>query len=575
MGPATAGVDKILELLDAGMNVARLNFSHGTHEQHLKTIQDLKTAREMRRVPLAIMLDTKGPEIRLGKLQKDGVEVATGSKILLVKDGVEGDEKYLPVHPEVVIDSLEVGMTVLFDDGYIMAKVVAIEPKGAVVEFQNPGVLKTHKGINVPQAFIDLPAMTKQDRADIAFGAQHDIDLISASFIRSADHVLEIKRLLAELGKPHILVLAKIENRMGLENFDSILEVADGIMVARGDLGVELPLKQVPVWQKMMIRKCNAACKPVVTATQMLESMTKNPRPTRAEVSDVANAIYDSTSAVMLSGETAVGLYPVETVTMMRSIIEEAEKDFNYLSFLLFEEKNKSRDVSLSVSLSTVKTAYNVGAKAIIAFTNSGFTARLISCHRPEMPIFALTPQMKTYHQLSLHWGVIPVDPVVCENVREAFLACSQFAVARKLLQCGDLVIVTAGAPFGVSGTTNMMIVESIGNVLVRGSPGMGSLGRGAVTIVLVATPETKAKSQGMIVVLTHCAENHLPYLQGAKGIVLQNHPDDHESERAALFISKKLNIPLIVRAAAASTQLSEGQYVAIDPERGIIYNQC
>ncbi len=462
MGPATSGLDKILELIDAGMNVARLNFSHGTHAQHLKTIQDLKKAREIRHVPLAIMLDTKGPEIRLGNLKEGGVAVETGRQIFLSKDNFEGDEKRLPVHPEIVIDALEVGMTVLFDDGYIIGKVIAVKPEGVLVEFQNTGVLKTHKGLNIPEARIDLPAMTEQDRADIAFGVQHDVDLISASFIRSEEHVLEIKRLLAELGKPHILVLAKIENRLGLENFDSILGAADGIMVARGDLGVELPLKVVPSLQKMMIRKCNAHCKPVITATQMLESMTKNPRPTRAEVSDVANAIYDSTSAVMLSGETAIGLYPVETVVMMRSIIEEAEKDFDYETFFMLEEKRTTTDISLSVALSTVKTAREVGAKAIFGFTNSGFTARLISSHRPEIPIFALTSESKVYHQLALHWGVIPVDLTPCPNVREAFLACSRFAMSRSWVQSGDLVIVTAGTPFGVSGTTNMMIVERI-----------------------------------------------------------------------------------------------------------------
>jgi pyruvate kinase len=575
MGPAVAGIDKILELIDAGMNVARLNFSHGTHKEHLKTIQELKEAREIRGVPLAIMLDTKGPEIRLGTLKKEGVSVETGDQILLVKEAIEGDEKRLPIHPAIAIDALEVGMRVLFDDGYIMGKVIAVKPEGVLVELQNSGVLKTHKGVNIPEAYIDLPAMTEQDKADIAFGCRHEIDLIAASFIRSADHVMEIKHLLNELGQPHILVLAKIENRLGLENFDRIVQVADGILVARGDLGVELPLKQVPVWQKMMIRKCNAMCKPVITATQMLESMTKNPRPTRAEVSDVANAIYDSTSGVMLSGETAVGLYPVETVAMMRGIIEEAEKDFDYRAFFMHEEKDASHDVSMSVSLSSVKTAYGIGAKAIFAFTNSGFTARLISCHRPEIPIFALTPEKSTYHQLAIHWGVIPVNPVACKNVREAFMACSRFALSRSWVQCGDLVIVTAGAPFGVSGTTNMMIVESIGDVLVRGCPGFGSLTHGEVALIFISSEENQEHSRGKFVVLTRCHANALPFLEGSRGIILQNHPDDHESEREALAFGQKLGIPVIVRASGACTQLQEGQLVALDPERGVIYSQC
>ncbi len=461
MGPAVAGIDKILELIDAGMNVARLNFSHGTHEQHLKTIEDVKTARKIRGVPLAIMLDTKGPEIRLGRVKEEGVAVKAGDRILLVKEAIVGDAERLPVYPPIAIDALKEGMTVLFDDGYILGKVIAMKEEGALVQLQNSGVLKTHKGVNIPEAVVDLPSMTEQDKEDITFGCRHEIDLIAASFIRSAEHVEEIKHFLKGLGASHVPVLAKIENRLGLGNFDQIMEIADGILVARGDLGVELPISQVPVLQKMMIRKCNAICKPVITATQMLESMTQNPRPTRAEVSDVANAIYDSSSAVMLSGETAVGLYPIQAVTMMRTIIEETERDFDYEAFM-HEEKYAMHNVSMSVALSSAKTAADVRAKAIFVITNSGFTARLVSCHRPEIPIFALTSTVATYHQLALHWGVIPVGPHSCNNVDEAFAICSEFALASSAVEHGDLVIVVAGAPFGVSGTTNMMIVERI-----------------------------------------------------------------------------------------------------------------
>ncbi len=414
--------------------------------------------------------------------------------------------------------------------------------------------------------------MTEQDVEDIVFGCEQDVDIIAASFIRSADHVLEIKQLLAEQGKGDILVIAKIENSLGVENFDSIVQVADGIMVARGDLGVELPLKHVPSLQKMMIRKCIQACKPVVTATQMLESMIKNPRPTRAEVSDVANAIYDSTSAVMLSGETAVGHYPIEAVALMRSIVEEAEQSFNYRDFFQALSSSDFHDISSSVALAAVKTAYSAQAKAIFAFTSSGSTARLISRYRPEIPIVALTPNPKTYHQMAFNWGVSPVDPAASKNIQEAFLLCSCFAMKKGLVHYGDLVVVTAGAPFGISGSTNTLIVESIGDVLLRGLPGKGKKVHGMVSILHFSSEHKHKPIKGRIAVLSHCEANYLPLLKEAMGIILQSLPEDVESEKHALKIAKTLNIPVIIRAERAVHQLHEGQKVTMDPERGIVY---
>ena len=425
--------------------------------------------------------------------------------------------------------------------------------------------------MNVPGVDIDLPAMTDQDVKDIEFGCKHDVDLIAASFIRSADHVREIKQLLTQNGKSEILVIAKIENSLGVQNFDSIIQMADGIMVARGDLGVELPLKLVPPLQKMMIRKCFQAAKPVVTATQMLESMIKNPRPTRAEVSDVANAIYDSTSAVMLSGETAVGQYPIETVKMMRSIVEEAEKDFNYREFFDRESRIDYNDVSTSVSLASVKTAYGANARAIFVFTSSGFTVRQVSRFRPEMPIIALSPSLKLYHQMGINWGVIPVEPRAVKNATEALDWVSCFALQKRIVHYGDLVIVTAGSPFGVSGTTNMMLVESIGDVLVRGHPQPGRPVHGK--IVLVTTlDDLKNLSKDSILVITRCDETYLPLIKKAKGIILQNVPNDQESEQQAIQIAKMLDIPLLLRADGAMNQLKEGQDVTLDPEKGIVY---
>ena len=308
----------MIELIEAGMNVARLNFSHGTHDEHLKAIENLKEARKRLKKPLAIMLDTKGPEIRVGSIKNNELMLQPGQKWLLVKENVEGDEQKVTINPGFVLDVVTKGTRILFDDGYILSEVVEVTPEGLVVEISNGGVIKSRKGVNIPNISLNLPAITETDIADIRFGCKNDIDIIAASFVRSADHVLIIKKLLAEEKKSDTLIIAKIENSEGVQNFDSILQVADGIMIARGDLGVEVPLSQVPKLQKMMIRKCYLAGKPAVTATQMLESMIHNPRPTRAEASDVANAIYDSTSAVMLSGETAVGRYPIETVNLMR-----------------------------------------------------------------------------------------------------------------------------------------------------------------------------------------------------------------------------------------------------------------
>lgn len=462
MGPSTCHYETILDLIDAGMNVARLNFSHGSQEEHLKTIKLLKKAREEKKTSLAIMLDTKGPEIRIGNLKADVISVEEGQEIILTKEILEGDGKKISVTPSIALDSLEKGMKVLFDDGYIVSEVIKKEADGVTVKIQNAGSLKTHKGVNIPLANINLPAMTEQDVQDITFGCLHDVDLIAASFVRSKEHILEIKKVLKKQGKSHILVIAKIENSLGVKNFDAILEVADGIMVARGDLGVELPLEKVPQLQKMMIHKCSQKGKPSITATQMLESMIHHPRPTRAEVSDVANAIYDSTSCVMLSGETASGKYPVQAVQMMKSVICETEKQFSYRDFFSHSIAVDYSDISSSVALAAVKTAYSLKAKAIFAFTTSGFTARIISQFRPEMPIFALTSNDQIYQQLSLYWGVIPVDPEQSKNIQEAFAKTSSFALEYNFLKTGDTVIVVAGSSFGTAGSTNMMMVAQL-----------------------------------------------------------------------------------------------------------------
>lgn len=572
IGPSVRTYERILQLIDAGMNVARLNFSHGTLFEHQETIALLKKARKEREIPLAIMLDTKGPEIRLGAIKNGSFAVIPKQKILMVKEEVLGDANAISVHPAFVLDSLEVGTQVLFDDGYIVTQVLEISKEGVWVEVQNTGVIRSYKGVNVPKINIDLPSMTKQDVRDISFGCKLDIDIIAASFIRSAEHALEIKRLLIEQEKSKILVIAKIENSLGIQNFDAILQVADGIMVARGDLGVELPLNQVPRLQKMMIRKCRQAGKPVVTATQMLESMIANPLPTRAEVSDVANAIYDSTSAVMLSGETAAGKYPIAATEMMKGIIEETEKDFNYRQLFANDSCIDFNDTTNSVALASVKTAYSSHAKGIFVFTNSGFSARALSRLRPEIPIIALAPHEKVYHQLALEWGVTPAFSSEQKNIQEAFTQTSNFALSQEIVQLGDLVVVVAGDPFGISRSTNTMLVETIGDVIVRGQIQKGHSIHGKVMFLHSTKDKDRERFYQSIIVISHCDDTYIPFLQHALGVVLANHPEDIASERNALAISNAFDIPLIVRADQAMNLLKEGQMVTLNPEKGIVY---
>lgn len=574
IGPSVNSLEKIIQLMKAGMDGARLNFSHGTHEEHLAVIKLVKEARKQLQKPVAIILDTKGPEIRVGKIKDNELFLETGHQWLLVSENVEGNAEKVTITPGSILDQLEPGMTVLFDDGYISSAVVEKRPNGVLVEIHNGGIIRSRKGVNIPDGNLNLPAMTAQDIADIRFGCNNDIDIVAASFVRSAEHVLEIKKLLSAEHHPEILVMAKIENREGVLNFDSIVQVADGIMVARGDLGVEVPLSEVPRLQKMMIRKSYLAGKPAITATQMLESMIQNPRPTRAEASDVANAIYDSTSAVMLSGETAIGKYPLEAVNVMNSIIKEAESDFNYLDFFNHHASLIYHDVPSAVTLAAVKAAYTSNAQAIIAFTSGGSTARLLSRLRPSMSILALTANERCYHQMACNWGVIPLLGSENKTLMEAFGEISRYALDNGLVQYGDLVVINAGSPFGISGTTNMMIMENIGDVLVRGHKGYGPKIHGNIAIVLTSEMEKPYRVRNKLIVITQCDESYLPLMQEAAGIILQNHIDDVASEKFALESAKVLNKTVLVRADAACRILREGQLVTIDPEKALVYNR-
>lgn len=567
IGPAVDSVKKIIELIDMGMNVARINFSHGDYDQHEKTLDNLKKAQKITKKPLSIMLDTKGPEVRVSVSLKDCVKIKKGEKVF-IKEKVE-DEKTFSITPIEILDCLKKDVKILFNDGYVITRVCDIKKEGIVLEGLNDGVIKPGNSVNIPGIPLNLPAMTEKDKKDLAFGCLHDIDIVAASFIRSSEHLLSIKKFLREKNREDILVVAKIENKMGVENFDSIVEVADGIMVARGDLGVEVDISLVPRYQKMMIQKSNYHYKPVITSTQMLESMIKNPMPTRAEASDVANAIYDSTSCVMLSGETAVGKYPKESVRVMKNIIKVAEEDFDHLGFFEKEAKVENMDISSALAISAVKTAYNSKAKAFFVYTSSGFTARLISRWRPNKPVVALTTDRRVYHQLGFVWGVIPVYTEKCEDARKAFDIMSDFSIKNNIVSFGDLVIVTAGMPFGKKGSTNLMVIDSIGHVLVRGYDGIGENVEGKVSIMLSSD---KKDVRGDILVIPRCDESYFPLIKKVKGVVLQNALADKRSKENAIKICRKHGISLIVGAENATTLLQEGKRVVMDTKKWIIY---
>lgn len=572
IGPSVASYEKIVGLMQAGMSVARLNFAHGTLEEHKQIVDNLKKARSELKLPMAIMIDIKGPEIRVGKLPNDVLQLDLKQRLKLVALDAPILPGQIPMRPIEALESVEVGMKILFDDGNLISHVIEIGPGWAVIEMENGGLLKSGKGINIPAAHLALPAVTPKDIVDLKFGCENDIDLVAASFIRSAHNILSIKEILAKEGKSNILVIAKIENNHGIENFDSIVQASDGIMVARGDLGVELELARVPKLQKMMIRKCFQACKPSITATQMLESMITNIRPTRAEVSDVANAIYDGTSSIMLSGETAVGKYPIEAVLCMSRIAKETEADFNYRLFFERHSERDYHDLASAVALAAVKTAYSANAKAIFAFTHTGRTARFVSRLRPEIPIVAVTSSEKVYHQLASNWGVVPVLCHGCSNAKQAFAAASSYALSHGIISFGDVVVVMAGTPFGKKGSTNMMVVENIGDVLVRGHKGFGSKVKGKVSFLFAPEDCDAALLEGRIAVIPHCDNSFLAPLKRAAGVILQNYIGDTESEKYAVLIAKTFEIPVMYRADGAMTILQEDEEVTLDPQKGLVY---
>ena len=462
MGPATDREGVLEKLVEVGMNVARFNFSHGSHEEQKQRMDRLKAIRKRVQKPVAILLDTKGPEIRIGNFEHDKIQLASGDKFILTGRAVLGNEKEVQVLYEHLAEDVKIGSRILIDDGLVEMIVEAIEGTDIHCHVINDGVISNHKGVNIPDVHVNLPYISEGDRADLLFGIEQDVDFVAASFVRCGADVKQIRELLDANGGNMIKIIAKIENGEGVANIDEIIEASDGIMIARGDMGVELPEEEVPVVQKMIIKKVYEAGKQVITATQMLDSMMKNPRPTRAETTDVANAIYDGTSAIMLSGETAAGKFPVESLAMMVRIAERTERDIDYKKRFFGHDRSANPDITDAISHATCTTAYDLNAKAIVTVTKSGRSARMISRYRPACAVVGCAVTEKVWRQLNLSWGVTPVLLEEKQDIFELFTHAVEVTKESGLVKKDDVIVLTSGVPLGFSGTTNMMKVHVV-----------------------------------------------------------------------------------------------------------------
>ena len=569
IGPASESVDMLVNLINAGMNVCRLNFSHGDYEEHGARIKNIREAVKITGKRVAILLDTKGPEIRTNDMENGAITMKIGDSVRISMTEVLGtNEKFLIPYPELIND-VDVGSHILLDDGLIDLEVTDIDRDAneIVTVVKNEGVLKNKKGVNVPGVSVNLPGITEKDANDIRFGIGQGIDFIAASFVRRASDVLEITKILEEENATHIQIIPKIENQEGIDNIDEILKVSDGLMVARGDMGVEIPTEDVPVVQKALIKKCNALGKPVITATQMLDSMQRNPRPTRAEANDVANAIYDGTDAVMLSGETAAGDYPLEAVqTMARIAVRTEETLVNQDSFAL--KLYSKTDMTEAIGQSVGHTARNLGIQTIVAATESGHTARMISKYRPKAHIVAITFSEQKARSLSLSWGVYATVADKPSSTDEMFNLASKVSQEEGYASEGDLIIITAGVPVGEKGTTNLMKIQMIGSKLVQGQ-GVGEEAIIAKAVVAGTAEEAVAKAtEGAILVTKTTDKEYMPAIEKASALVVEE--GGLTSHAAVVAIAQ--NIPVIVGAADATSLINNDEVITVDPRRGIVY---
>jgi pyruvate kinase len=569
MGPATESIDVLKKMIGNGMNVARLNFSHGNHEQHKKTIELVKKVRKELNLPIGILLDTKGPEIRIKDFAEGHIFLNQDDIFVLTTRDVIGNINEVSVTYKNLPQDLSLNDRVLIDDGLIELNVIDLSLTDITCRVLNGGNLTNKKGVNIPGVRVNLPFLSETDKKDILFGIENGIDFIAASFVSDHTDVKSIRNFINSNGGEEIKIIAKIENRDGVNNILDIVRIADGIMIARGDMGVEIPFEEIPGIQKDIINKCYRLSKPVITATQMLDSMIRNPRPTRAEITDVANAVYDSTSAIMLSGETAVGLYPVETVKVMSRIAEKAENDIDYKKKFIDNYIKQSDNVTNAIGYATTTTAHSLDSAAIITVTKSGNTARTVSRFRPSCPIIATTTNAKVFNQLSLSWGVIPLMTDIKNTTDELFEHTIERAMEEGIVKSGDLVVITGGTPINVPGTTNTMKVQIIGNMLLEGK-GQNKLSvSGNVCVIDKYENGIGNFTAGDILVISSTTENIQHLIKHSAGIITEEDSCDSE----AVIVGKALDIPVISNAENATEILKSGTLITINSETGNIYS--
>lgn len=571
IGPASESEEVLEKIILAGMNVARLNFSHGDHAEHQARIETIRKVADRLDKTVGILLDTKGPEIRTHSMEDGKVELVRGQRIDVSMTEVLGNAERFSVSYEGLIDDVEVGDFILLDDGLVELKIDAISKADGLITttVQNNGLLKNKKGVNVPGVSVKLPGLTDKDKSDVKFGIDQGVDFIAASFVRRAQDVLEIRELLESNEGDYIKIIPKIENQEGIDNIDEILKVSDGLMVARGDLGVEIAPETVPMMQKSLIRKCNLLGKPVITATQMLDSMQNNPRCTRAEASDVANAIYDGTDAVMLSGETAAGSYPVEAVQTMAKIAVSAEEAQDYKKLLSDRTKSTQTNMVTAIGVSVAHTALNLQCKAIVAATESGHTANMIAKYRPHANIVAVTPYEHVARQLNLVWGVNPIVRNAEKDTDELLNTSVSATLEKGYANEGDLIIITAGVPAGRAGTTNLMKLHVVGDTLIK-AQGIGE--KSAVGEIVTARNYNELQDKDTtdkIVVVQSVDALMTPLLIKAAGLITV---EGGLTSQGAI-VGLNLELPTIVGAKDAFEVLKDDMLVTIDSEQSVVYS--
>lgn len=569
IGPASQDEEVFKELVLNGLNVARLNFSHGNQKEHKARMDMIKKVRENLGTSTAIMLDTKGPEIRTGDFENDIVELKKGQSFILTTRNIIGNNEISNVTYDKFAVDVHEGDTVLVDDGLICLEVTeAINNTDLKCIVKNGGVIKNKKGVNVPNVKINLPALTDRDISDIKFGIEQGIDFIAASFIRKADDVISIRRILEDNDDDHIMIISKIENREGVENIDEIIKVSDGIMVARGDLGVEIPAEEVPLVQKALIKKCNDAGKPVITATQMLDSMIRNPRPTRAEVSDVATAIFEGSDAIMLSGETASGNYPTEAVKTMSRIAKMIENSLDYDEILRSKRVENNHCITDSISFATCRTCLDLKASAIITATSSGFTAASVSSFRPAAVIIAATEDELVMRKMSLFWGVYPIQISRMKSTDQIIDTSVEKALEQGYIKNGDLTIITAGVPVGVSGSTNLLKVHIVSELLYK-KVGVGNETVISKAVVAKNYKELEEKFEdGDIIVMQSTDKDVIEYIERASAIIVE----EGGLTSHAIIVGLNMGKEVIVGAENCTQTIKDGEILTVNGKQGVVY---